>query len=230
MGKRRDNIQALLNRCDDDIKSNEEEYHQSLHDKQIRSDLQVDIKNYCGNLRSVLDYLAHDIREIHCPGANPKVRFYFPIFQSQKEFESQTKKWYPNLDKVEPALFNYLGSLQPYHNDGRCLGTFNRINNENKHGNLVAQTRMESERVNVSFPGGKVSWSPKNVKFGHGVRIGGVPVDPSTQMPIPHPSQKVEKVIWVDFKFEGEDVSALGLLKDALEKVKSIAVSIERWL
>ena len=60
------------------------------------------------------------------------------------------------------------------------------------------------------------------VKFGAGVRIGGVPVNPDTQMPVPHPSQTVEKIIWVDFRFKGIDVSAIELLSKSVTGVKSI--------
>ena len=230
MGKRKDSIQALLKRCDADIKKIEKEYNDSLRTQQVRSDLQVDIKNFCENLRSVLDYIAHDIRETHCASAYPKARFYFPILSNRADFEAQAKKWFPGLDATVPDLWNFLESIQPYHEPSRWIGAFNRINNDNKHGNLVAQTRTETEQVRVSLSGGSVSWTPQNVKFGSGVFIGGVPVDPRTQMPVPHPSQKVERIIWVDFRFDGENVSALGLLKQALESTKNIANTVEKWL
>lgn len=83
------------------------------------------------------------------------------------------------------------------------IGLFNKLNNENKHGDLVEQIRTESKQVKVDFQGGSVSWNPSAVKFGSGVSIGGVPVNPNTQMPIPHPSQKVEIITWIDFKFQG---------------------------
>jgi hypothetical protein len=68
------------------------------------------------------------------------------------------------------------------------------------------------------------------VKFGSGVFIGGVPVNPSTQMPAPHPSQKVERIIWVDFKFDGINESALALLQESLSGVSKIAADVYRWL
>jgi hypothetical protein len=231
VGTRKDSIEILLKRCDADIVKIEQEYNDSLHQQKVRTDLQVDIKNFCENLRSVLDYVAHDIRETYCTGADPKMRFYFPILASRGEFEAQAKKWYPGLDARVPDLWNYLETVQPYHQDYVWIGIFNKINNENKHGNLVAQTHTETEQVRVSMPGGgSVTWTPQNVKFGPGVFIGGVPVDPGTQMPVPHPSQKVERIIWVDFRFAGENVSALGLLKQALAGVRKIAKDMEKWI
>jgi len=103
------------------------------------------------------------------------------------------------------------------------IGLFNKLNNENKHGDLVEQVRKESHQINVNTQGGgRVSWNPAGVKFGSGVSIGGVPVNPTTQMPVPHPSQTVERIIWVDFRFKGIDVSAIELLSSSVTGVKKI--------
>ena len=230
MAKRENSIESLRKRCETDLKKIEQDYMDSLHQQQVKTDLQVDIKVFCDNLRSILDYLAHDIRETHCPTADSKTRFYFPILGGKSDFDSQVKRWYPGLETKVPDLWSYLESIQPYHEEYQWLGIFNRVNNENKHGNLVAQTRTETEQVRVSFEGGSVRWNPDSVKFRVGVSIGGVPVDPRTQMPIPHPSQKIERIIWVDFQFHGENVSALWLLKQSLDGVAKIAKDIENWL
>ena len=230
MGNRKGSIDALLRRCDVDIAKIEREYADSLHSQEIRSDLQMDIKSFCENLRSVLDYLTHDIRERHCPGADPHTRFYFPIIENRSGFEGQVSNWYPDLDAKVPALWSYLESIQPYHKEFAWLGTFNSITNDNKHKDLVAQTRIETEQVRVSMPSRSVTWTPQKAKFGSGVSIGNVPVDPRTQMPVPHPSQKVERIIWVDFRFQGENVSALGLLKEVLAGVRKITMEIQEWL
>ncbi|MCX6072401.1 MAG: hypothetical protein NTU91_16355 [Chloroflexi bacterium] len=68
------------------------------------------------------------------------------------------------------------------------------------------------------------------MRFGSEVLIGGVPVDPRTQMPVPHPSLKVERITWVDFQFDGVGVSALGLLKAAASGIKGIVTEVERHL
>ena len=230
VGTRAADVETLLHRCDEDVARVEQSYKASLQSQHVRSDLQVDIKNLCGNLRSVLDYLAHDIRETHCPTA-PKARFYFPILDSRAAFEGQVRNWYPGLDTAAPDLFAYLERVQPYHPAYSWVGAFNRINNENKHGNLVAQTRVQTEQVRVATQGGgQVNWSPQNVRFGSGVSIGGIPVDPRTQMPLPDPSLRVERIIWVDFRFEGENVSALGLLREAVTGVRAISKEIQQWL
>ena len=102
MGNRRSSIDALIRRCKQDIQELEKAYRDSLHEKEVSDDLRIDIKNFCGNLRSVLDYLSHDIRETHCSSANPRDRFYFPIRDSRPDFEGCTRKDYPDLDKNAP--------------------------------------------------------------------------------------------------------------------------------
>jgi hypothetical protein len=177
-----------------------------------------------------LDYLARDMREKHCPSANPNAHFYFPILPDAVQFQKRMNKWFPRLRTACPDLWDYLESVQPYHAANNWLGDFNRVNNENKHESLVEQTRTETERVNVLFAGGDVSWNPDAVKFGPGVLIGGLPVNPSTQMPVPHPSQKVERIIWVDFKFDGIDESAISLLQSSLAGIRRIVADGYKWL
>jgi hypothetical protein len=227
MAKRENSVKALLMRAENDIGDIETEYRASLQAKKVSVNLKIDIKNFCENLRSGLDYLANDIRETHCPTAKPDDRFYFPILPDRKQFESQTDRWFPDLAKTKPDLWNYLESVQPYHAGYEWLGLFNKVNIENKHGDLVEQTRIERDEIRVtSQDGTQVSWDPNSVKFGDGVYIAGVPVNPSTQLPVPHPSQKVEKIIWVDFQFTGIMISALQLLQQTLAETKQIAENL----
>jgi hypothetical protein len=222
---------ALVARIDFDLAKVEAGYNASLEARSIAIDLKIDIKNVGENLRSVLDYLAHDVRDKYCPTAKPSERFYFPILPDRAQFEAQVDRWYPGLRTGGPGLWAYLESIQPYQSGREWLGLFNRLNNENKHGDLVEQTRIEIQQVRAtSSGGGNVSWNPAGVKFGSGVSIAGVPVDPRTQMPVPHPSLRVEKITWVDFKFAGMNVSALWLLRSAVAGIKGIDAEVERHL
>lgn len=230
MKTRKMSIEALLTRAEDDLKKIEGEYAKALNEQTIPDGLRIDIKNLTGNLRSALDYLAKDVRETHCPTANANAIFYFPILSSVADFTSKMTAWYPGLDTAEQTLWDYLESIQPYHQGMSWLSQFNRLNNENKHNDLVAQTRTETKEVRVDMPGGRVSWNPGAVKFGSGVSIGGVPVDPGTQMPIQHPSQKVTQITWVDFRFDGIDVSAIALLRASLAGVRKFVSDIYVWL
>jgi hypothetical protein len=71
---RKTDIAALLAKADQQLGAIMKEYDSSLHQQSIAALLRVDIKNYCENIRSVLDYVAHGIRETHCPGARSTTR------------------------------------------------------------------------------------------------------------------------------------------------------------
>ncbi len=224
---RKADIAALFSRADGQLAVIVKEYEASLHKQSVDPALRVDIKNYCENLRSVLDYLAHDIRDKFCQGANPKARFYFPILPDAAQFAAQASQWFPGLQSASPAVWSLLEQYQPYQQGRAWLAHLNMVNNENKHGNLVPQTRQETARIQANIAGGgSVSWNPANVKFGSGVYIGGVPVDPRTQMPVQDQRLTVKKTIWVDFVFDGVGTSAIGLLRDALAGVKAINAAL----
>lgn len=225
-------IAALLVKAKEQLAKIESEYNACLKQKNIKDELKIDIKNLLENLRSVLDYLAHDIRETHCPTAKKDARFYFPILPDAPTFVRQVNQWFPGLQTAKPDLWEYLESVQPYKKkDNAWFGTFNQLNNENKHQDLVEQTRKETNQIRVTTQnGGQVAWNPENVKFGPGVYIGGVPVDPRTQLPIAHENQKIERIIWVDFLFHGLDVSAIGLLRQSFECIDQIAKAVRQHL
>lgn len=230
MSSRQVSIEALLNRADTQLRGIAGEYEKSLHAKAIDPSLRIDIKNMCENLRSGLDYIAADIRETHCPRAAAGKRFYFPILPDQQTFDKKVDEWFPDLRTSAPGVVTLLSAVQPFQPGNRWLGDFNQVNNENKHGDLIEQTRVEIQQTKVTGQaGGQVSWT-SGVRFGQGVSIMGVPIDPNTQLPVPHPSVKVERTTWVDFHFKGINVSALGLLRAALAGVRRIEGSIRPLL
>lgn len=232
MPSREVQINALIRKAKEQYSAINNEYESSLAQKSVSEDLSIDIKNLCENLRSALDYLAHDIRETHCSSANKKDKFYFPILPDINLFRKRMINWYPGLDSSCIDLWNCLESVQPYHGESTIwLHYFNRLNNENKHDTLVPQTKSSRERVHVNIhSGGSVDWDPSAVRFNEGVYIGGVPVDPSTQMPIPHPSQEVKRITWVDFHFKDIPTSAISLLKLSLDGVERITFDVRKWL
>lgn len=221
-------IKALLQRSKSQFDEIRSEYDRSLHDKSVSDLLKVDIKNLFENLRSVLDYMANSIREDFCPDANPKTRFYFPVFSDNESFIQRMAQWFPGLQERNPELYNYLQSIQPFNSKYSWLGAFNKINNENKHDSLVEQTRTETTRISAQSGTGRVEWDPSSVRFGSGVYINGVPVNPSTQMPAPSPSQTVTKTIWVDFQFQGHNQSAIKLMQSSLNGVTELFKNVDQ--
>lgn len=220
---RKNDIEALLARADKTEQTIFVKYNKSLQSKEISADLKIDIKDFFGNLRSVLDYIAHDIVDTYCPSAKPSNRIYFPIRDDQNKFDIEINKSYPELLKNKNSIYIILNDNQPFIiDDNKWLSFFNNLNNENKHDRLVPQTRVETKNVKVTnLGGGSVSWG-SGVTFGGGVSVMGVLIDPNTQLPVPNNIVKTEIVTWVDFQFEDLNVSALWLINESLKKIRKL--------
>jgi|SRR5712671_3444531 len=230
MASRKASIDALLEHADTELAKIEAEYQESLHAKSIDTAMRIDIKNLCENLRSALDYLAHEVRESFCQQARGDAKFYFPILPDKATFDVRVDQWYPGLRSAAPSVVAYLEAVQPYQKGFEWLGYLNKVNNENKHGDLVEQIRSETLETRVTGQGGgQVSWGP-GVTFGSGVSVMGVPIDPRTQLPVPSPAVKVERITWVDFQFAEIRISALALLKESVAGVKGIHAKLRPHL
>jgi hypothetical protein len=225
---REKSIKAQIKRAQELIPKIEEEYNASLHAQSIDEELKLDIQTFCGHLRSALDYIAKDIVESHCPNANPRNSLYFPITSDANSFSSMINRCYPDLYANCSNIYDILESVQPFQSDeNKWLTQFNKVNNENKHNDLVEQTRTETKTVEVKSKqgGGSVSWG-SGVTFGSGVSVMGVPIDPNTQMPIPNNTTTTTVTTWVDFKFDGINVSVIGLLRKTLSEINRICDEI----
>jgi hypothetical protein len=221
--KRAESIEALLKKVKRDFAELKLAYNASLHEKHVRADLKVAIKNICENLRSCLDYLAQDAFETHCSASPKPDRLYFPIRSSPADFSAAVSKGYPRLSAASPAAFKVIEAAQPYCDP--WLGQFNKLNNRNKHEDLAEQTRTESKRVTVSRDGGPVSWG-SGVTFRSGVSVMGVPIDPRTQMPVPNNVARTEVVTWIDFRFKEIDQPVLGFVEVSVAKVEALFASL----
>jgi len=221
-------ITALIGKAKKDFVVLKKDYNNSLDQKVISEELKIDIKNIFENLRSSLDYLAHDIHEA-CITAKPPKILYFPIKQSRKEFDIGINKDFVDLNTNFTDVYTILENVQPYNDP--WLTKFNKLNNNNKHQDLVEQTRTEQRRVTVSSKSGNgsVSWGP-GVTFGNGVSVMGVSVDPRTQMPAPNNRVNTEVVIWVDFKFQENDESVLPFIEASINKIENLFIELEKHI
>jgi len=224
---RKKSITALIKKCRDSMESLKNDYQASLHAKEVSEELKIDIKNIIENLRSCLDYIARDVHEKFISGTPG--RFYFPIRHTSTEFQQAIARDFCDLDKLAPGVYGTIENVQPYNDE--WLGKFNRLNNNNKHEDLVEQTRTESKRVTVTSKagGGSVSWGP-GVTFGSGVSVMGVPVDPRTQMPVPNTTTDTKIEIWVDFKFRDNNESVIQFLANSVDKVESLCNTIQNYI
>ena len=224
---RKKSIAALIKKSRDSMASLKNDYQASLKAKEVSEELKVDIKNILENLRSCLDYIARDVYEKFISGTPG--RLYFPIRHTDNEFQQAISRDYSSLDQAAPNVYAIIEKVQPYNDP--WLGKFNRLNNDNKHEDLVEQTRTETRRVTVSskIGGSSVSWGP-GVTFGSGVSVIGVQIDPRTQMPVPNTTTDTKVEIWVDFKFRDNNESVIRFLDKSVDKVESVCNSIQDYL
>jgi hypothetical protein len=214
--KREASVRALLKKAGSEFSELRKAYEASLNEKVVREDFKVSIKNVFENLRSSLDYLAHDIFETHCSATRKPSKLYFPIRHTSHEFNAAIGKDYPGLPLAAKPVFCLLESIQPYKDP--WLGQFSKLNNHNKHQDLVEQERTETRHVTVSGGGGSVSWN-SGVVFSGNVSVMGVPIDPRTQLPVPSNLVKTQVIVWVDFRFKELGLPVLSFTEQSIQRV-----------
>jgi hypothetical protein len=197
-------------------------YDQTLREKEVPAALQTRIKNVVENQRSALEYLAHGIYERHGDGKGSNS--YYPVANVATEFGGLFEHHLPGVAGNAPKVRDAIKARQPYEPGYEWLRHLVLLTNENKHRRLTPQARTETHRVRAETPGGgAVEWTPNTgqggVTFGSGVSIGGVPVDPRTQRPVPSPTQTVTETIYVDWLFEDPQLSARATLETIQESL-----------
>lgn len=218
--KKSSSITALLTRAEKDFDILTKEYLESLHEKTVREDLKISIKNVFENLKSCLDYIARDLFMSLCAPAKQKPNLYFPVRGGGlADFSATMDKEFPFLKARAPRIWDILEQVQPYHEP--WLGLFNELNNHNKHQELVEQTRTETKRTEAKSPYGAISWS-SGVTFSSGVSIFGVPIDAATQMPIPNGLVTANVIIYVGFRFSENNEDVLDFVKRSIDGIKRI--------
>lgn len=168
----------------------------------VSGSLQLEIKGYFENLRSVLDYLAHEVREACCDPLEEKKKrsFGFPIANNESHFKSKMKSIFPGLDQNHPSIYSYLDSIQPYRRNP-WLSHFRNINNKNKHEELAKHQRLKA-----------VAGSPEEKELGPIVFLLDKGDDPDSFV----------GATWASLKFTDGEVSILLLLMQSLTGVREI--------
>ncbi len=206
----RGDIDALIDDADEQLRLVRGMYERSLREKEVPARLQTRIKNVVENQRSALEYLAHGIHQQFGDGERKP---YYPIVRSPVDFPSLFNQHLSGVAEYCPAVRDAIEVRQPYQEGYEWLHYLALLTNENKHRRLTPQTRTEQVRVRVEMQGaGTVEYGP-GVTFGSGVSIGGVPVDPATQRPVPSPTQTITETTYVDWVFDDPPLSALRTLE-----------------
>jgi len=196
----RGDIDALIEDAAEQLEVIRSLYDATLHEREASRRLKTRIKNVLENQRSA-------IVERH---GDPKRHSYYPVAPTPSKFPDAFKRTLPDVKSAK--IRKAIETRQPYQAGYEWLADLVTLTNENKHRRLSPQTRREQRRIRAETSGTLVEWSPSNVRFGPGVRIGGVPVNPATQRPVSSPTQTITEIVYVDWLFQEPAASALGTL------------------
>jgi hypothetical protein len=234
---RKNDVNVILKAAREQYDDIRKGYDTALQDQSL--DLRVPIKNLMENLRSALDYMAHDIYETCCQAAqvaagkpNPR-NIYFPYGRTEADFKSGVGSSLPGLSISAPVVYDLIVSVQPFRCSDDWLYSLCSILNEKKHDKLQAQVRSEVETHTVENEFGSVTIPVNNANIGissmpGAVKIFGVPAEITKEGIRTAPSDRIshKRTKWVAFLFDGTDINVIGLLDRAVAGVTELAVQI----
>lgn len=155
----------------------------------------------------------------------------FPISYDERSLKNKlTTYGLNNLDKTDPKLYALLYNAQPFvSKEYEILSEIDEQGSKKKHRELSFQEKeVVGERITFSSnSGGCVSWDPSYVKFGPGVSINGVPINPDTQLPQykPH-THTLKKERLISVKFHGKNINVLQFCRQSIDAVQTITNQI----
>lgn len=203
----------LVEHCKLILKKIEDAYDQSLNDKEIKTTLLIEIKNFMENLRSALDYTARGIFIKYGNCSNPAPNIYFPYARktlNKAEFRNIriVEKAIPGITSSRPDIVTKIESYQHFESPrNNWLPIFMELNNENKHQHLTPQEKKEKKKLKLSSNGrtmtlsGKMSMSKgAQMKMGNMIIPGGQTFD-ANNPPNFTGEGTTEIVTWTSFHF-----------------------------
>jgi hypothetical protein len=234
---RKEDVETILTAAKKQHQEIRDSYKKSLSDESL--DLRVPVKNLMENLRSALDYMAHDIYESCCKaervatGKPDPHRIYFPYGLTEADFNSEVGKSLPGLATLSPTVYDLLVSIQPFRSGDSWLYDLCSILNKQKHDRLTRQTRSETETYTVSNGTGsvtdRINDPSVHIRSLQGaVKIFGVPAQFTDQSIRTAPSDQLdhERTRWVAFLFEGTGTNVLDLLNTAVPGISDLGKSL----
>lgn len=231
--------ESLIEHAEEELPKIRLAYAESLSAKAIGPRLLVEIKNFCENLRSSLDFAAHGLFDQHCIQTAKKPKIYFPYAtatQNQTEFEKSRRidACIPGLSAVRPDVVALLLEMQHFGSKGyKWLPAFMELTNENKHQRLVPQVRRESKELRISGGGASIALGQgASISLGAGasISIGGAIVLGGQTFDVNRPPQvqggHVEVITWVSFHFETNGQPVIPFLESSLKGVREIVTTL----
>lgn len=143
----------LLEFAESELKRIRQLYEQAAVKRAVTPKLLISIKIFAEQVRSALDYLAHDIRESYGPPPRATDKIYFPVLDDVEAFHRKVPIWFPQLRESACEIYEYLESVQPYHPGQDWLKHFVDLVNTGKHRQLALHDVREEEAQDGA-PGG----------------------------------------------------------------------------
>lgn len=238
---RKEDVIELIEYSEKDLSRIKDEYNSALRQKEIPTSLRIDVKNFMENLRSAMDYIAHDVYEAAIEkyreqtSKNQVKNIYFPYGKDKNDFKSRTESNLPELELLNKKVYSIIESIQPHFCGENWLYDFCNILNEKKHERLTPQEKEERRGLKIQFPGGaSITMGPGSSISGSGIiQSGGSKIVLNNDLvsgdfPAKNIYGNTEQTImvWVAFKFSETNIEVLPLLEKAFKKIEVITKDI----
>ena len=237
-----DDAKELVNHAKQALSKLRQAYNESLAEKAIKPILLIEIKNLMENLRSALDFSAHELFDAYGSSAQANPRVYFPyatLNQTQAQFQAakRIETCIPGITATRPDIVARIESYQHFADpSNRWLRLFMALNNENKHQQLTPQTRQEKRALRIESGGAAIELGPgASIGLGSGASIsfGDVHIPGGQHFSGENPAQisgsgQQTVIVWISFTFDSNGEEVLPFLETAVNSTDTIVAESSR--
>lgn len=241
-----DDMRALLDDVAEIRSALEKEYEAARGNPDIKDVLRTKVKSALEQLRSVLEYSAHELRNKYCGGLKPDDRVYFPYARTKSRFEKSREKFLPGLPAASAGAAAIVASIQPFAcGDDWLIRLCDQVN-FNKHQRLETQVRVNSSESAYSVGGlVRVSGVGSRVTFANSF-VDGIPLNEGKEVTFVSGMSDDEiasqlgsdssrfrisrEFDWVEFRFATSAEDALKLIGKAHDEIGAYTESIKPYL
>lgn len=227
-------IQSQIDRAKEILQDLERACNADLQEKNVSGKTKNLSQEVLMKIKHLLDQAIYKFFEKHyfhnlSEADKKSAKVYFPIVSKQEDLKSVFgRAKMSDIETKHQDFYKLLDSVQPYNQDYYWLKSLASYASE-KHIRLTPQKKTETKRVTVSRGAGSVSWG-SGVTFGGGVSVIGVPIDPTTQMPVPNNVAETKVENWISFLFDDSDINVLWLCKKSVEDGEKIITEILKFI
>jgi len=209
-----DDARTVLEKADRQLAMIGTLYGADLELQRLSPTLRAKIKAFLDNERAALDHLA--ARVVAASGVG-EVHTHYPLSPWEAGFEASVDKNMPGVRESRPDLAATIARHQPFSVPG--LAHLRDLLVDDKWQRLSARTKPAPAALRADPDPGEAAAAPPPRPPGMGagltggVFINGVEHDPVTLQPLEAPAPVRRETIYVDWLFEGSEVSALSTLE-----------------